>query len=559
MYAIDFFNMPPQYSIFQKETNKTQFGGVLFLIYLIVMFFISLAYLLDYAVNEKFEIEFSIVNSFFSKINPGDMVNGRFDSGVNPEINFIYYIGINYALDPYGIPYQNISIEEIEKNLFLEMNGKLYKGKFGSNLDYYTSRGDESFFIFNITKKIYEFGNGESINVIYKCDNDVCSNFLYNTFLDVSITTENYEIIHNASNPIKKIECLPFGDEAGNTSICNNLITGYFQDNETLNLDFKITSILYKEKKGISRLFDYISGKEKNYTAALFEKETEKVEYNSKIFYLRDTHLSKENNNIKNYYYKEEEGEYEYDEDEYLEPDYDREKYYILSNIQTTPMDKYEKYLRSEIGFLSVLANIGALFSTLKVVFVVIYLFYSKKYDNYEVVEKILKTELQKGKNNKNLIKLSDKNKDIDLQMELSELNPKEKENNIDNMTMPLIKDSIGKEKDIDVKEVINSEEKISEEQKEEKALIKEEDRILPKISFFEFYFNHIYFKICKRRKNQEIMNICDKIIFKYISIDYVLYNLIRLENLFKDYKWNNPQLNSLKNNEIIKELLDII
>ena len=100
MYAIDFFNMPPQYSIFQKETNKTQFGGVLFLIYLIVMFFISLAYILDYAVNDKYEIEFSIVNSFFSKINPEDIEFGKFDSGVNPELNFIFYIGINYELDP---------------------------------------------------------------------------------------------------------------------------------------------------------------------------------------------------------------------------------------------------------------------------------------------------------------------------------------------------------------------------------------------------------------------------------------------------------------------------
>ena len=222
-------------------------------------------------------------------------------------------------------------------------------------------------------------------------------------------------------------------------------------------------------------------------------------------------------------------------------------------------MDKYEKYLRSEIGFLSVLANIGALFSTLKVVFVVVYQFYSKKFDNYEVIEKILKTELQKDKINKNLIKLSDKNKDINSQLELSELNQKEKENNIDNMAIPLIKSSTGKEKDIDAKEVINSEEKISEEKNEENALINEEDRILPKISFFEFYFNHIYFKLCKRRKNQEIVNICDKIIYKYISIDSVLYNLIRLENLFKDYQWNNPELNNLKNNEIIKELLEIL
>ena len=99
-------------------------------------------------------------------------------------------------------------------------------------------------------------------------------------------------------------------------------------------------------------------------------------------------------------------------------------------------------------------------------------------------------------------------------------------------------------EKENDVNEVINSEEKISEEQNEEKDLINEEVRILPKISFFGFYLNYIYFKICKRRKNQEILNLCEKIIFKYISIDSVLYNLMRLENLFKDYKWNNPEFN---------------
>ena len=523
------------------------------------MFFISLAYILDYAVNDKFEIEFSVVNSFFSKINPDVIEQGKFDSGVNPEINFIFYVGINYVLDPFGIPYQNISLEEIEKNLFLEIQGKFYKGKFCSNLDCMTGPGDKSFFIFNITKKIVEFGQSNLVQVIYKCNDDDCSNFLYNTFMGVTITTENYEIIHNASNPIKKTECTPLLSDGTNETYCNYIISEYFQDNKTLNLDFKLTSILYEEKKGISRLFDYISGKEKKYTTAFFEEETKRTEYYDKEFYyLRDKYLS-EVNNIKNYYYEEEEGEYEYEYNENEDPDFYKEKYYLISNIETKPMDKYEKYSRSEIGFLSVLANIGALFSTLQVVFAVVYKFYSKKFDNYEVVEKILKTELQKSKMNKNLIKLSDKNKDIDLQMELSELNPKEKESNMDTMTMPLIKDSTGKEKEIDAKEVNNSEEKISEEQKEEKALIKEEDRILPKISFFEFYFNHIYFKICKRRKNQEIMNICDKIIFKYISIDYVLYNLIRLENLFKDYKWNNPQLNSLKNNEIIKELLDIL
>ena len=154
MNSLDFFNYPPQYSIFQKETNKTVFGGVLFLLYLIIMFLISLAYILDYAVNEKFEIEYYKVNSFFNKKNPSDIALGKFDQGINPEINLIIYVGFNYVLDSfYEIPYQNISFEEIEKNLFLEYNKKFYKGKFCSNLQCPTNLGDESFFIFNISKK----------------------------------------------------------------------------------------------------------------------------------------------------------------------------------------------------------------------------------------------------------------------------------------------------------------------------------------------------------------------------------------------------------------------
>ena len=57
MKIIDFFNSNPQYSIFQKETNKTYFGGILFILYIIIMIFISLAYIVDFAINEKYEIE----------------------------------------------------------------------------------------------------------------------------------------------------------------------------------------------------------------------------------------------------------------------------------------------------------------------------------------------------------------------------------------------------------------------------------------------------------------------------------------------------------------------
>ena len=41
----------------------------------------------------------------------------------------------------------------------------------------------------------------------------------------------------------------------------------------------------------------------------------------------------------------------------------------------------------------------------------------------------------------------------------------------------------------------------------------------------------------------------------KYLSIDYLLSNMICLESLFKDYKWNNPSLNKIENNNLVVKL----
>ena len=37
--------------------------------------------------------------------------------------------------------------------------------------------------------------------------------------------------------------------------------------------------------------------------------------------------------------------------------------------------------------------------------------------------------------------------------------------------------------------------------------------------------------------------------------MDTIIYNQILLENLFKDYKWNNIELSDLRNNDLIEKL----
>lgn len=108
-----------------------------------------------------------------------------------------------------------------------------------------------------------------------------------------------------------------------------------------------------------------------------------------------------------------------------------------------------------------------------------------------------------------------------------------------------------------------NNENLIENKSDKEKELISsyneegddESDIKLKKIRFVHFFLNNLYCKCCSRFRNQEILNICNKILYKYISLDSIAYNQILLENLFKDYKWNNPNLRNINNNNLIIEL----
>ena len=44
-----------------------------------------------------------------------------------------------------------------------------------------------------------------------------------------------------------------------------------------------------------------------------------------------------------------------------------------------------------------------------------------------------------------------------------------------------------------------------------------------------------------------------------FLSVESILYNQIMLENLFKDYNWNNQELNNIDNNEFIIKLKKMI
>ena len=190
----------------------------------------------------------------------------------------------------------------------------------------------------------------------------------------------------------------------------------------------------------------------------------------------------------------------------------------------------YTEYKRKKHGVLDVISKIGALFSTIKVFFLYALKYYSNSFNNYIVIEKVLNKDNIGLKNENN-------NKIFPLMKDISD-NDNDNDNN--NSNKLLIKDDISHEED-------NND--IENENHQIKKLIK--------FSFFDFYFNNIY---CKRfhKIKQDIINVYNEISAKYFSVDTIIYNQIKLENLFKDYKWNNSSLNSIKNNELIIKLKNL-
>ena len=177
--------------------------------------------------------------------------------------------------------------------------------------------------------------------------------------------------------------------------------------------------------------------------------------------------------------------------------------------------------------------------------------FYSKSFDKYKILEKILFNQKQNLIKNKNKIKKLDQiikieeNKDIKESL-LEKGNNSKKENN-------KITDEYS----------INNDKK--DEIKNDSFDLKnkyEDKNYLPKRNIIDFICNTFYSeKFCCKCEKQKIIYACKNIVLKYYSIENVLHNQIMLENLLEDYKWNNPNLKNILNNnsesfQALKKLL---
>ena len=460
MRHFDFLSESPKMNIFQRTSNKTKFGGVLFILYLIIMFFISLIYILDFALNEKYEVNiFNVQNGdIFVKDQQYDFVN-------DPELDAEADLRII-------LKYENLILYDPEENKILEkINGiskiKLHLSKY--NFDSYHSR---------------------HFHIFYKCKNSSdCSN---NDFNETYITIQSPDFIvnHKENQPFEILDKYYIFEKR--CKISSNC-TKY----ENIYLKYMI----YKDIKGISKIIDKIFSKREKYV----------VSYLSKLN--GGSHL-KPNDDIQ-------------------EIEVNNEKIYVKNLFEIYfqgDNSNYMEFNRKTISIFDVLATVGALFTTLKSIFSFIFGLYSYNFDNYKIVEKIISRTAN----------LSTK--------EIKDINDEIPKEQIE------LKDQIESDKGETLLEVNEDNKKMVDDNKEKESNLKPVFKI-PKFHFYDFLYNNVYCDCCKPSSTQGIISSCNDLISKYYSIDAVIYNQLRLDNLFKDYKWNNPQLNNITNNDLISQI----
>lgn len=440
MRKLDFLSQPPQIYIFQQNSNKTTFGGVIFILFIFVMIFISLLYIFDYILNEKFEIEYS---RYYSPITEERRELLDSDPELNPQMNF-FFDGSRYIKNNYS---SNFAFYDKISNKYYENVNSV-----------------------NITQNVSSF----QLEILYKCvniDDNECSlrdkdkNIsLYKTYFGFDFYHPSFILDHNKPDPFER---------------GHNISTNYLFDSNypvSYSLFWKI--IKYKNEKTLFQFLDSWRGKKNEYTEGYIgEREMNPIPptfINRRVGYFS----------------------------------YDRYKVIGLIKIYNLHED-YEEYKRKDVKFLSTLANICALFVSIRGVISSIFTnLFSIRFDNHKMVKKILLKKIEKKNDEIKLYPLKDDKDSINL------------DNNL-----------------IDNKDNDNT--------------YGQDNLNLEKISWFRYLLNNIYCSNCGCN-TQDRIDICNEIIQKYMSYECILYNQIMFEQLLMDYRWNDNSLKKLANNNLI-------
>ena len=467
MDKLDFLSGAPKTLIFEKSSNKTNFGGSLTILYLVILLVIIIIYMVNYAINPKYSVLYTYEHQFNADT---EYINKRYnDTGLNPKITFNFKMGTGINESYFGVLYHNKK----------------------TNVPYFVKFGED--YIGNLYDLNFE--------IFYLCNNT-------NNTIEGNCVLNDEEKERNKNLNVYNIIFNYTGDRVDHQNSDSPIKKTFIQDEFIFSIEDKILAnylrwktIKYTEERGIMGLFDKWFG---------ISNEVYGGSFMDPLVYKFNT--------SENFKKLETKG---------------------LKALGIIYMDKsnsnnyIDLYSRTKKGIFDPIANICSLALTIYNAFILVFCgFYSNNYDNYKIVKKIL------SKGGKPYNKINEKRELLQLSDDLDKINALLKSNFKNNEEENIIAD--------DNEEEENNIYNINEQN---------EFKIHPKLHFYDFLFNNFYCKKCCNSNKQNFVSTCNEIVSRYNSVDYILYNQIKLENLFKDYKWNDPKLNDINNNQLIMDL----
>ena len=206
---VDILSEGPKISIFNQMYNKTLFGGALSLIFIIIFLLISIAYLADYIMNDKYHIEY-IINQ------EGLPYMEQYDPTLDFQINLLNTDNLSLS--------DRFCIYDLRRDRFLGLNEKF-------------------------SSKVSDIRLG----IFYICENESCllneddESYLGYTAL---IRYQGYTFDHQGNIPLYKSDDIEYNS--------NNFV--FFQKPLFEFMEWGI--IKYYEKKYFLSVLSYIFGNE---------------------------------------------------------------------------------------------------------------------------------------------------------------------------------------------------------------------------------------------------------------------------------------------------------
>ena len=394
---------------------------------------------------------------------------------------------------------KNMSNVELNFMIWLKVDGiPLNLNKNFIIVDLNKSPNDEKFII----EQLESFNasvNGLNLGVLYRCNGNNC------TIRDedkIKVNSYYFYFCYrgfsiNHQDPEKPIQLIKENSYYVKT-------IQFLNNTNIVTLNWEV--IEYEEEKGVfGKTFDKVMGSNKKYYGGDY-KLTETITDDGHFKTSPQTHLN------------------------YTDPEGNDYILLLLFNSISIPVSReYERYTRKKVSVMDILANIASLSSTaLNLMGLVYGILYAENYNNYKIIESILTKKMKIN------------------------INKSKKEDDIENVNIELKGDL--KEKDLIEDNVINGDDS-DDTIEEENEKMKSSSLNLSVPRFIDFLVHKFYSKCCGYSSKHILINSCNDIVAKYTTIENILYNQMKLECLWKDYKWNNPQFQKKDKEDLLLDL----